>query len=110
MKGINYAILAIAASVSLVFVNALQPNSVGATAAIAAWLVFPYAALALAVAFFANQGTWQLTFVAVSVVVAGGGLLFLTDVIFLHPDPQGGIAVIFTPIYQAVGIGVLVPA
>lgn len=109
MKAISYAVLAIAASVSLVFVNVLKPNSPGATAFIAAWLVLPYAALALALAFLAKERASAIAYVVVTAVVAGGGLLFLTYVIFLHPDPQGGIAVLFTPIYQAVGIGVLVP-
>jgi hypothetical protein len=109
MKAITYAVLAIAASVSLVFVNMLKPNSPGATAFIAAWLLLPYAALALALAFFAKGRTWEITYVVVTVVVAGSGLLFLIDVIFLHPDPQGGLAVLFTPIYQAIGTGVLVP-
>jgi hypothetical protein len=109
MKAISYAVLAIAASVSLVFVNVLKPNSLGATAFIAAWLLLPYAALALALTFFAKERASAIAYVVVTAVVAGSGLLFLTDVIFLHPDPQGGIAVLFTPIYQAIGIAVLVP-
>jgi hypothetical protein len=79
-------------AVSLVFVNVLKPNSPGATAFIAAWLVLPYAALALALAFFARERASAIAYV-----------------IFLHPDPQGGIAVLFTPIYQTIGIGFLVP-
>jgi len=110
MKAISYAVLAIAASVSLVFVNVLKPNSLGATAFIAAWLLLPYATLALALSFFAKERVSEITYVVVTMVVAGGGLLFLTDAIFLHPDPQGGFAVLFTPIYQTIGIGVLVPA
>jgi hypothetical protein len=51
-----------------------------------------------------------MTYVAVIALVAAGGLIFLTDIIFLHPDPQGGIAVVFTPIYQVIGIGMLLPA
>lgn len=109
MKAISYAVLAIAASVSLVFVNVLKPNSLGATAFIAAWLVLPYVALALALAFFAKERASVIAYVVVTAVAAVGGLLFLTNVIFLHPDPQGGIAVLFTPIYQAIAIAVLVP-
>lgn len=110
MKAISYAVLVIAASVSLVFVNVLKPNSLGATAFFAAWLLLPYAALALAVTFFAKERASAVAYVVVIPVVAGGGLLFLTEVIYLHPDPQGGIAVLFTPIYQAVGTGILLPA
>jgi hypothetical protein len=109
MKATSYAVLAIAASVSLVFVNVLKPNGLGATAFIAVWLLLPYAALALALTFFAKEHASAIAYVVVTAVVAGGGLLFLTDVIFWRPDPQGGIAVLFTPLYQLIGIGVLVP-
>ena len=109
MKTISYAVLAIAALISLVLVNVLKPNGLGATAFIAAWLLLPYAALALAIAFFVKERASEITYVVVTVIVVGGGLLFLTNAIFLHPDRQGGIAVLFTPIYQAIGIGLLVP-
>jgi hypothetical protein len=91
-------------------VNVLRPNSLAAAAFIAAWLLLPYAALALGLVFFAKERSWAITYVAVIALVAAGGLIFLTDIIFLHPDPQGGIAVVFTPIYQAIGIGMLLPA
>ena len=109
MKALSYAILAVAALVSLVFVNALKPNSLGAAAFIAVWLVLPYAALALGLAFLAKERASAIAYVVVIAITTVGGLLFLTYVIFLHPDPQGGIAVLFTPVYQAVGIGMLVP-
>ena len=109
MKALSYVILAVAALLSLAFVNVLKPNSLGAAAFIAVWLVLPYAALALGLTFFAKQRASAVAYVAVVAIVTAGGLLFLTYVIFLHPDPQGGIAVLFTPVYQAVGIGILVP-
>jgi hypothetical protein len=109
MKAIGYAILAIAASVSLVFVNVLKPDSLGATAFFAGWLLLPYAALALGLIYLAKERASAIAYVAVTALVAGGGLLFLTEVIFLHPDPQGGIAVLFTPLYQAIAIAVLLP-
>lgn len=109
MKSISYAVLAVAASVSLVFVSVLKPDGFGATAFIAAWLLLPYAALALALGFFADERKSATAYMVVAVLVAGSGLLFLTYIIYLNPDPQGGIAVLFTPIYQAIGIGVLVP-
>jgi hypothetical protein len=87
----------------------LKANSLGAAAFIAVWLVLPYAALAVGLTFFANERASAIAYVVVVAIVTAGGLLFLTYVIFLHPDPQGGIAVLFTPIYQAVATGVLVP-
>ena len=94
---------------SLAFVNVLKPNSLGAAAFFTVWLVLPYAALALGLTFFAKERASAIACVVVVAIVTVGGLLFLTYVIFLHPDPQGGIAVLFTPVYQAVGIGILVP-
>ena len=67
------------------------------------------AALALLM-YAAKERASGIANVTVAVLVAGGGLLFLTDIIFLRPDPQGGIAVLFTPIYQAFGIALLLPA
>jgi hypothetical protein len=48
--------------------------------------------------------------IVVAIVIAGAGLLFLMDTIYWRPDPQGGIAVLLTPIYQCIGLGVLLPA
>jgi hypothetical protein len=42
-------------------------------------------------------------------LVAAGGLAFLTLVIFVDPDPQGGIAVFFTPVYQGIAMLMLFP-
>jgi len=60
--------------------------------------------------FFAKERASAMTCLVAIATVTVGGLLFLTYVIFLNPDPQGGIAVLFTPVYQAIGICVLVPA
>jgi hypothetical protein len=45
----------------------------------------------------------------VTVLVVAGGLLFLTIVVFVRPDPQGGIAVLLTPVYQGIAMVILVP-
>ena len=108
-KAFGYAILAIAASATLAFVNVLKPNSLGATAFIATWLLLPYAMLALGLVFFARERASAIAWVVVIAVVAGSALLFLSYVIFVRPDPQGGIAVLLTPVYQAIGIGLLLP-
>jgi len=108
-KALGYAILAIAASATLAFVNVLKPNSLGATAFFATWLLLPYAALALGPVFFAGERASAIGWVVVIAAVAGGGMLFLSYVIYIRPDPQGGIAVLLTPVYQAIGIGLLVP-
>lgn len=109
LKAAGYVILAAAALVSLFFVSALQPSTAGAAAFFSAWLLAPYAVLALMLTFPGKERVWAIAVVATAVTVAAGGLLFLTDVIFWRPDAQGGIAVLFTPLYQAVAIVVLLP-
>ena len=109
LKGIGYSLLLIAAMVSIAFVQVLKPTSLAGGALFSTWLLLPYVVLALLLMFWSRDRTSVMAGLAVSVVVVGGGLLFLTDIVFLHPDPQGGIAVLFAPLYQGIGIAVLAP-
>ena len=109
MKRVAYVALAIAAMLTPVFVRVLQPTTWTVGVLLTVWLLAPY--LALAVWMLVTR-TRQRTALAafVSTVVAAGGLAFLVNILFLDPDPQGGIAVVFMPIYQAVAVAVLIPS
>jgi hypothetical protein len=108
VKTIAYVALAIAAMLTPVFVRALQPTTLTAGVVLTVWLLAPYLALAAWVAVVrARQSTAMA--VIVTTLVAGGGMVFLVNMIFVHPDAQGGIAVLFTPIYQTVAAAVLIP-
>lgn len=110
MKVIGYLVLAAAALTSLAFVQVLKPATHWATLFISGWLLLPHAGLALVLFFAAKERTSVIASVVVAAVVAGAGLLFLTAIVYLRPDSQGGIAVLLTPLYQGVGIGVLLPS
>jgi multidrug transporter EmrE-like cation transporter len=88
MKSIGYAVLAIAALTSVFFVNALKPTNLIAAMFFSAWLLLPYAALAFVLGFLAKERASEVAYAIVTLLVAASGLLFLADVIFLHPDPQ----------------------
>lgn len=45
----------------------------------------------------------------VAVLVSIGGTVFLMDVVFWHPDAQGAIAVLMTPILQGCAMALLLP-
>ena len=109
MKAIGYLVLVAAVLLSLVFVQSLKPTSFVATLIFSTWLAAPYILFALLLAFGVKKQPSIKSTVLVLIIVAGAGLLFLTDIIFLHPDAQGGIAVLFTPVYQAIGTAVLMP-
>lgn len=107
-KVFGYGVLVVAACISLVFVEQLKPSSLGARAFFTFWLLLPYIALAVGLMFL-KERIWATAGVIVAVLAAVGGLLFLSNVIFLRSDPQGAIAVFFTPVYQAIGIAILLP-
>ena len=109
MKAIAYGVLALAALTSAIFVGLLKPTSTDAALAFGAWLALPYAVLALCLVFFAKDPRLAPGWLLLIVIVAGGGLLFLALILFGRPDAQGGIAVVFTPIYQTIGAVVLAP-
>lgn len=108
MNRFTYAVLGFAAVASWLFVAILRPSSAWLSALLAAWLVLPYAVLALATRLGAGRAG-QVACAVTSAIVAAAGLLFLCDVVLWHPDPQGGIAVFFTPIYQVLALIVLLP-
>jgi hypothetical protein len=108
MNRITYAVLGLASLASLLFVALLKPTGAWVAVLLAAWLVLPYGLLALIVRLGTGQAA-QIAGAATSAIVAAAGLLFLSDVILWHPDPQGGIAVFFTPIYQVLALIVLLP-
>ena len=72
------------------------------------WLLLPYVILAVMLAFSTRVAN-DVANLAVTLLVVVGGLLFLVFVIFIRPDPQGGIAVFFTPVYQGAAMVVLIP-
>jgi len=108
IASLAYVLLIVAAIVSLFFVYLLKPTSAEATALFSIWLLLPYIILAVILA-FSTRVAIDVANLVVTLFVVVGGLLFLVVVIFIRPDPQGGIAVFFTPIYQGVAMVVLIP-
>lgn len=108
ITSLAYVLLIVAAIVSLFFVYLLKPTSAEATALFSIWLLLPYIILAVILA-FSTRVAIDVANLLVTLFVVAGGLLFLVVVIFIRPDPQGGIAVFFTPMYQGVAMVVLIP-
>ena len=108
ITSLAYVLLIVAAIVSLFFVYILKPTSAEATALFGIWLLLPYIILAAILA-FSTRVAIDVANLVVTLFVVVGGLLFLVVVIFIRPDPQGGIAVFFTPMYQGVAMIVLIP-
>ena len=98
--------LVVAAIVSLFVVWSLRAESTRFAVLLGIWLLVPYAVLAVVLKTRASRATENAN-VATTMLVVAGGLLFLIVVVFVDSDPQGGIAVLFTPVYQGIAIVVL---
>jgi hypothetical protein len=106
---ITFLLIAVAACTTVLFVSALKPTSTGAFMFFAVWLIFPYAIMSAALILLQRKGTESFHWYVVAVIVSTGGILFLADVIFWHPDAQGAIAVLMTPILQGGALALLLP-
>ena len=109
IAAIGLVLITIAACVAMLFVRALEPTSTRAYLFFSIWLAIPYAGMAVALVLLERSGSASLPWYAAMSIVAFGGLLFLADTIFWHPDAQGGIAVLIAPILQAIAMTLLAP-
>jgi hypothetical protein len=107
MAALAYAVLIVAMLATLFFVPALMPSSATAALVIGVWLLAPYFLLALGLRFLARDARSVRIYSMTAIAAAIGGVGFLTWVMYVRPDAQGGIAVMFTPLYQMVGIALL---
>jgi hypothetical protein len=101
-KRVAYAVLACASAVTLALVLALKPSTAAAGVAIAAWLLLPYLLLGLALRFLARSAKQLRTYATMAVLIPIGAVVFLAYVIYVRPDAQGAIGVLFTPLYELV--------
>ena len=97
------------ACITVFFVKVLKPTSAGAFVFFAFWLVLPHVVMSTALLLLWRKRAASVHWHVVAVLVSIGGIVFLADVIFWHPDAQGAIAVIMTPILQGAALAFLIP-
>ena len=102
-------LLAGSAIASLAFVPILKPTSTGAYLFLACWLLLPHALMTVALFFFHHRQRRTGWLCGAVAGVALAGVLLLCDIIFWHPDAQGAIAVVMTPLLQLLALAVAVP-
>jgi len=109
LNAIICALILITSSTTILFVKALKPVSSGAFVFFAVWLILPYVAMIAALILLHLKNKELLHCYASAVIVTTGGILFLSDIIYWHPDPQGAIAVLMIPMLQGIVFAVLLP-
>ena len=100
-------VLVIPAVITGRIVWSLQTHHTMFTALLGGWMLLPYLFLAYRLASPAHRAARTATLLT-TVLVVVGGMVFLYAV-FRDSDPQGGIAVVMTPVYQAIATAILLP-
>lgn len=108
LRGVGRLSLVVAALVSFFVVRSLKPAGIGVAVLLSIWLLLPYMVLAVVLE-TRSSAAKDIANVITTLLVVTGGLLFLILVVFVSPDPQGGIAVVLTPVYQGIATTVLLP-
>jgi len=97
------------ASAILIFYFQIEEkiNSVSIFIYLYCWLIFPHVFSFIFIRFNKFKKPIECAYWCIaSIVMSVAGLAFIADCIFWHPDAQGGIAVIMTPIFQIIILGV----
>lgn len=106
------ALAAIALATIAISVAASKPwdapdFATGFVVGILVWSVSPHAGLALTLLLFRRFEKLAVAAAIVAVLIALAGLGLVCDVLFIHLDPQSGIALLFIPFYEWLATGVL---
>lgn len=109
MDRMALAVLVAAGAADIWFVRALQPSTVRAATLLAVWLLTPRAVSAAWLSVTRRSPRQSAVAGIVTTLVAAGGTAMLIDAVYIHPDAQGAIAVVLTPIYEMAALVVLAP-
>jgi hypothetical protein len=72
-----------------------------------AWATLPYLGIVLLARQAVHGKAGEILVLVGALIVTVGGLAAYVEAIWLHPDPQGGLAFIVVPFYQAIILGLL---
>jgi hypothetical protein len=74
---------------------------------LAVWATLPYLGILLLARRAVQVRAREILVLAGALIITGGGLAAYVEAIWLHPDPQGGLAFIVVPLYQGIILGLL---
>jgi hypothetical protein len=109
ISALSFFLIGISACTTALFVSSLRPTTAAAFAVFTLWLITPHLAMSAGILLLQQKGTALISWCVVAIIVSIGGVVFLTDVIFLQPDAQGAIAVLVAPLFQGVAFAVMLP-
>lgn len=71
------------------------------------WAILPYLGLVVMARRAGHSRAREILVLAGALIITVGGLGAYADTVWLHPDPQGGLAFIAVPLYQLLVLGLL---
>ena len=74
---------------------------------LAVWATLPYVGLFILAKRPVPARAREILLLVGALIVTVGGLAAYVDAIWLHPDPQGGLASVTVPLYQLIIVGLL---
>jgi FtsH-binding integral membrane protein len=74
---------------------------------LAVWAILPYLGMLLLGRRAEAAKAGEILILAGALIITGGGLAAYADAVWLHPDPQGGLAFSVVPFYQVIILGLL---
>lgn len=74
---------------------------------LAVWATLPYLGMLLLARRAVAVKAGEILVLVGALIISVGGLAAYVDAVWLHPDPQGGLAFIAIPLYQGIMLGVL---
>jgi hypothetical protein len=74
---------------------------------LAVWAILPYLVLFIIARRAVHAKAGEILILVGALIISAGGLAAYADAVWLHPDPQGGLAFMAVPLYQLVIVGLL---
>ena len=94
-----YVILTLSVAVTLWLLVTLSPTSIGGWLLFGGWLLSPYFFVYRSINSKNNSAAFSRLFI-MTTLVSLIGITWLVYIIFISPDPQGAIAILFVPPFQ----------
>jgi len=74
---------------------------------LAIWVALPYLLLCIIAKSAVPFQTKEIIVLIGALIIFVGGMAVFVDAIWLHPDPQSGLAFLAVPLYQMIVVGLL---
>ena len=111
-KIIGYAVLIVASVATAILTVKSEINNQIAMIVFLLWGLIPYIILGYVLKNISELSKNSTLSLIAIMAISLAGLYAMVDIMFIHPDPQGGLALLMVPLFQFIAIGfmLLIPS